>query len=43
MYLRELDRKIDRVPSKTEFHLDVDKLLYIDHSCLDLLATWTKQ
>jgi ABC-type transporter Mla MlaB component len=34
---------LDRVPPKTEFQLHVDKLLYIDHSCLDFLATWMKQ
>jgi hypothetical protein len=33
----------DRVPPKTEFHLHVDKLLYIDHSWLDSLAIWTEQ
>jgi MFS superfamily sulfate permease-like transporter len=43
MQLPKLARMLDRVPSKTEFHLHVDKLLYIDHSCLDFLATWTKQ
>jgi MFS superfamily sulfate permease-like transporter len=43
MQLPKLARMLDRVPPKTEFHLHVDKLLYIDHSCLDFLATWTKQ
>jgi hypothetical protein len=41
MQLPKLARMLDRVPSKTKFHLHVDKLLYIDRSCLDFLATWT--
>lgn len=43
MQLPKLATILDRVPPKTELHLHVDKLAYIDHSCLDFLSTWTKQ
>jgi MFS superfamily sulfate permease-like transporter len=41
--LPKLARSLDRVPPNVDFYLHVDKLLYIDHSCLDFLTTWTKQ
>lgn len=43
MQLPKLATILNRVPPKTEFHIYVDKLLYIDHSCLDFLSIWTKQ
>jgi MFS superfamily sulfate permease-like transporter len=34
---------LDRVPPQSDLHLHVDKLVYIDHSCLEFLSTWQKQ
>jgi MFS superfamily sulfate permease-like transporter len=34
---------LDRVPPQSNLHLHVDKLVYIDHSCLEFLSTWQKQ
>jgi MFS superfamily sulfate permease-like transporter len=43
MRLPKLAAMLDRVPQKSEFHLHLDKLVYIDHSCLDFLSTWRQQ
>jgi MFS superfamily sulfate permease-like transporter len=43
MQLPKLAAILERVPPKTDLHLHVDKLVYIDRSCLDFLSTWTKQ
>ncbi len=43
MQLPKLAKTLDRLPSASKLHLHVDKLVYIDHSCLDFLSTWQKQ
>jgi MFS superfamily sulfate permease-like transporter len=43
MQLPKLAAILDRVPPQSNLHLHVDKLVYIDHSCLDFLFTWQKQ
>jgi MFS superfamily sulfate permease-like transporter len=43
MRLPKLATMLDRVPQKSEFYLHLDKLVYIDHSCLDFLSTWRQQ
>lgn len=34
---------LDRVPSGSVLHLHAERLVYLDHSCLDLLASWDEQ
>jgi MFS superfamily sulfate permease-like transporter len=34
---------LEAIPQTTELHVDFNKLDYIDHACLDLLAAWEKQ
>jgi MFS superfamily sulfate permease-like transporter len=34
---------LERIPPKTDLHIHVDKLAYIDHSCFDLFSNWAKQ
>jgi MFS superfamily sulfate permease-like transporter len=34
---------LDRLPSGIHLHVHPEKLLHIDHACLDLLAGWRKQ
>lgn len=34
---------LEKIPPGTELHLHLDKLAYIDHSCLDLFSTWATQ
>ncbi|MBR8838570.1 MAG: SulP family inorganic anion transporter [Stigonema ocellatum SAG 48.90 = DSM 106950] len=41
--LPKLANTLERVPPNTELHIHLEKLAYIDHSCLDLLSTWAKQ
>lgn len=41
--LPQLAEKLDEVPSGVELHLDIDRLIHIDHACLDLLSTWERQ
>jgi MFS superfamily sulfate permease-like transporter len=43
MQLPKLAAMLDRVPPQSNLHLHVDKLVYIDHSCLDFLFTWQQQ
>jgi hypothetical protein len=43
MQLPKLAAILDRVPPQSNLHLHVDKLVYIDHSCLDFLFTWQQQ
>jgi MFS superfamily sulfate permease-like transporter len=38
--LPTLATTLDRVPDGTELHLCIEKLEYIDHACIDLLASW---
>jgi len=41
--LPKLAATLDGLPAGTNLHVHVDKLTYIDHSCLDLLASWESQ
>ncbi|MGE3804103.1 MAG: SulP family inorganic anion transporter [Gemmataceae bacterium] len=41
--LPKLAAALERVPSGTELHVKYDGLTYIDHACIDLLASWQKQ
>lgn len=41
--LPKLAKVLEQVPPGTELHLHLEKLVYIDHSCLDLLSMWEKQ
>jgi MFS superfamily sulfate permease-like transporter len=39
----EISAILERVPPSTELHVHTQRLMYIDHSCLDLLMNWEKQ
>lgn len=41
--LPQLAAELERVPAGSEFHVDLEHLDYIDHACLELLMTWTRQ
>ncbi|MBH8561117.1 SulP family inorganic anion transporter [Nostoc sp. CENA67] len=41
--LPQLAKTLEKVPPGSELHIHLDKLAYIDHSCLDLLSMWAKQ
>jgi MFS superfamily sulfate permease-like transporter len=41
--LPKLADALEQVPPKTELHVHLDKLAYIDHSSMDLLSNWAKQ
>ncbi|MGH8001288.1 MAG: SulP family inorganic anion transporter [Brasilonema sp.] len=41
--LPKLASILEQVSPGTELHIHLDKLAYIDHSCLDLFSTWAKQ
>ncbi|ARV60515.1 hypothetical protein BZZ01_19440 [Nostocales cyanobacterium HT-58-2] len=43
MRLPKLASILEQIPPGTELHIHLDKLAYIDHSCLDLFSTWAKQ
>jgi MFS superfamily sulfate permease-like transporter len=34
---------LERVPTNSELHVDLEDLHYIDHACLDLLKSWAMQ
>ncbi|MFO0817372.1 MAG: SulP family inorganic anion transporter [Pirellulales bacterium] len=38
-----LAETLDRVPAGVELHADLEHLDFIDHACLELLATWAKR
>ncbi|OKH42067.1 SulP family inorganic anion transporter [Nostoc calcicola FACHB-389] len=38
-----LAKALEQVPPRTALHLHLEKLAYIDHSCLDLFSVWEKQ
>ncbi len=38
-----LANALEQVPPDTELHVDLERLDYIDHACLDLLMNWAKQ
>lgn len=41
--LPKLSSTLEQIPSGTALHLHMEKLAYIDHSCLDLFSSWEKQ
>lgn len=41
--LPRLAASLEKVPSNAELHVDLQRLEYIDHACLDLLMNWAKQ
>jgi MFS superfamily sulfate permease-like transporter len=41
--LPRLAAELERVPRNAELHVDLQHLSYIDHACLDLLASWANQ
>lgn len=41
--LPALANSLERVPPNSELHVEIDRLAYIDHACLDLLLSWAKQ
>lgn len=41
--LPSLAHALEAIPAGTEVHLHIQRLLYIDHSCMDLLRSWEKQ
>ncbi|MGE3314405.1 MAG: SulP family inorganic anion transporter [Planctomycetaceae bacterium] len=41
--LPKLASRLEEVPPNVELHVDLNKLDYIDHACLDLLMNWAKQ
>lgn len=41
--LPTLATALERIPAGSEVHLHVQRLMYIDHSCMDLLRSWEKQ
>jgi MFS superfamily sulfate permease-like transporter len=38
-----LAKVLDSVPPGSEIHMHFDHLVYVDHSCLDLLANWREE
>lgn len=38
-----LAARLDNVPHDVELHVDMRRLTYIDHACLDLLTSWARQ
>ncbi|TWT34780.1 SulP family inorganic anion transporter [Blastopirellula retiformator] len=43
MRLPVLAKQLESVPDDNELHVNLDRLSYIDHACLDLLVNWEKQ
>lgn len=41
--LPQLAATLEQVPPGTELHVQFERLAYIDHACLELLATWETQ
>jgi MFS superfamily sulfate permease-like transporter len=41
--LPKLAAALEAIPAGTEVKLDIARLRYIDHACLDLIANWRKQ
>ncbi|MEC4815364.1 MAG: SulP family inorganic anion transporter [Scytonema sp. PMC 1069.18] len=41
--LPKLASILEQIPPGTNAHIHLDRLAYIDHSCLDLFSTWAKQ
>jgi MFS superfamily sulfate permease-like transporter len=41
--LPKLAAALEQIPSDAELHVDLVRLSYIDHACLNLLSTWADQ
>jgi MFS superfamily sulfate permease-like transporter len=41
--LPKLAAALESIPAGTNVNLEIDRLSYIDHACLDLIANWRKQ
>ena len=41
--LPRLASRLAEIPPKTDFHVHLDELDYIDHACLELIANYEKQ
>ncbi len=41
--LPNLAQELEKVPTRSELHVDCEQLRYIDHACLDLLMNWASQ
>jgi MFS superfamily sulfate permease-like transporter len=41
--LPKLAAALEDLPSDAELHVDLDRLSYIDHACLNLLSSWAEQ
>jgi MFS superfamily sulfate permease-like transporter len=41
--LPQLAAALEQTPESTELHVELDRLSYIDHACLDLFTNWAKQ
>ena len=39
----QLAAELESVPAGSEVHIHIDRLAYIDHTCLDMIAEWRKQ
>jgi hypothetical protein len=34
---------LEEIPENAQLHVELDRLTYIDHACLDLFTSWAKQ
>lgn len=41
--LPELASALEKIPPETELHIHMEKLVYVDHTCFDLLSAWASQ
>jgi MFS superfamily sulfate permease-like transporter len=41
--LPQLAAALEQIPESSELHVELDRLGYIDHACLELLTSWAKQ
>ncbi|MBW4418506.1 MAG: SulP family inorganic anion transporter [Myxacorys californica WJT36-NPBG1] len=41
--LPELASALEKIPPQTRLHIHLEKLVYVDHSCFDLLSMWACQ
>lgn len=41
--LPQLAAQLEKVPSNTHLHVDLEHLTYIDHACLELLTDWAER
>jgi MFS superfamily sulfate permease-like transporter len=41
--LPQLAAALEQIPESSELHVELDRLRYIDHACLELLTSWAKQ